>query len=41
MNKLRDQWEELPPYFITSSETGLGRDELLRYIQSINESLPG
>ena len=40
MNKLRDQWEELPPYFITSSETGLGRDELLRYIQSINESLP-
>ena len=41
MNKLRDQWEELPPYFITSSETGLGRDELLSYIQSINESLPG
>ena len=41
MNKLRDQWEELPPYFITSSEPGLGRDELLRYIQSINESLPG
>lgn len=39
MNKLRDQWEELPPYFITSSENRLGRDELLNYIESINNSL--
>lgn len=30
-------WEELPPIFVTSSETGEGREELLAYIQEINE----
>ena len=39
MNKLKDRWEELPPYFITSSEKRLGRDEVLEYIESINKSL--
>ena len=29
---LREQWEELPPHFITSSESRLGREELLNYI---------
>lgn len=29
-------WEELPPNFVTSSETGLGTDEVLDYIESIN-----
>lgn len=29
---LRDQWEELPPCFVTSSEKATGRDELLAYI---------
>lgn len=33
---LSKQWEELPPHFITSSETGLGRQELLQYIAEIN-----
>lgn len=37
--KLEEQWEELPPIFITSSETGQGKDELLDYIDSINQSL--
>lgn len=37
--KLLETWEELPPIFITSSEKGQGRDELLNYIESINESL--
>ena len=32
-------WEELPPYFITSSSKRTGRDELLDYIQTINEEL--
>ncbi|WP_124980291.1 ribosome biogenesis GTP-binding protein YihA/YsxC [Nonlabens xiamenensis] len=32
-------WEEMPPYFITSSSKGMGRDEVLEYIHSINESL--
>lgn len=36
LDKLREQWEELPPYFVTSSEKRLGRDELLDYIDSIN-----
>ena len=37
--RLSEQWEELPPHFVTSSEKGLGRVELLDYIQSINLSL--
>ncbi|MCQ2289365.1 MAG: ribosome biogenesis GTP-binding protein YihA/YsxC [Muribaculaceae bacterium] len=32
-------WEELPPVFMTSSEDGRGRDELLGYIDEINQSL--
>lgn len=36
LNKLAQQWEELPPYFVTSSETRLGKDELLSYIEEIN-----
>ena len=39
LNTLREQWEELPPYFISSSEKGTGRDEILDYIDSINKSL--
>ena len=36
---LSQQWEELPPYFVTSSETGKGREELLQYIGEINTSV--
>ena len=32
-------WEELPPVFVTSAETGIGKDELLAYIDAINKSL--
>ncbi|MGB3591465.1 MAG: ribosome biogenesis GTP-binding protein YihA/YsxC [Nonlabens sp.] len=32
-------WEEIPPYFVTSSSNGLGRDEVLSYIGGINSSL--
>jgi len=39
MKKLQDRWEELPPYFITSSEKKLGREELLDYIDEINKTL--
>lgn len=35
MNSLKEQWEELPPYFITSSEKKSGRDEVLDYIGNI------
>lgn len=37
--KLREQWEELPPYFVTSAETGEGRDSVLSYIEEINQNL--
>ena len=37
--ELLKTWEELPPVFLTSSEDGRGRDELLDYIQSINQSI--
>ena len=37
--KLREEWEELPPIFITSSEERMGRDELLGYIEEINTTL--
>ena len=37
--RLSEQWEELPPHFVTSSEKGLGRDEVLGYIEQINKSL--
>ena len=39
LNKLKEQWEELPPYFITSSEKRMGRKEILDYIESINKEL--
>ncbi len=37
LEKLKEQWEELPPHFVTSSETRQGRDELLAYIEQINQ----
>lgn len=36
---LADVWEEMPPYFVTSSENGLGKDNLLEYIEQINQTL--
>ena len=41
MRKLSDTWEELPPYFVTSSDTKAGRDEVLGYIEQINAELKG
>lgn len=39
LTELKKQWEELPPYFVTSSETKAGRDEILNYIEEINRTL--
>ena len=36
---LHEEWEELPPYFITSAANKLGKDDLLDYIENINKSL--
>lgn len=37
--RLLEEWEELPPVFVTSSENATGRDEVLLYINDINTSL--
>ena len=39
LKKLSDQWEELPPHFVTSATSRAGRDELLSYIEAINKSI--
>ena len=39
LDALSEQWEDLPQYFISSSERRIGREEILNYIESINESL--
>lgn len=38
-NKMLETWEELPPYFLTSAETGKGREELYDYICELNAAL--
>ena len=35
---LSKEWEELPPYFVTSSATGLGKDEVLGFIDDCNKT---
>ena len=37
--RLLEEWEELPPLFVTSSEHAVGRVELLNYIDEINKTL--
>lgn len=39
MSKLEDTWDILPPYFISSAEKAYGREEILDYIESINEEI--
>ncbi|WP_222983353.1 ribosome biogenesis GTP-binding protein YihA/YsxC [Flagellimonas meishanensis] len=34
---LEGSWEEVPPYFVTSSSKNWGKDELLSYINDINQ----
>ncbi len=38
-NRLLEEWEELPGYFITSSSSGLGKEEILNFIDVTNLSL--
>lgn len=34
--KLLETWEEAPQMFVTSAETGMGKEELLNFIESVN-----
>jgi GTP-binding protein len=37
--ELLETWEELPPYFISSSTDKTGQKEILEFIQNVNESI--
>lgn len=37
--RLLEEWEELPPVFITSSDNGFGREEVLQYINDVNATI--
>ena len=39
MDTLKEQWVELPPYFVTSSDKKIGRDDVLDYIDQINKEI--
>ncbi|TQD39841.1 ribosome biogenesis GTP-binding protein YihA/YsxC [Haloflavibacter putidus] len=39
VTELLKYWEELPPYFMTSSTQHLGTDKILEYIEQINQNL--
>jgi GTP-binding protein len=38
-SKMLETWEEMPSYFITSASESTGRDEVLKYINQLNEQL--
>ena len=39
LNVLSEMWEELPPHFITSATSKMGKDDVLNYIDEINKNL--
>ncbi|PKP27957.1 MAG: YihA family ribosome biogenesis GTP-binding protein [Bacteroidetes bacterium HGW-Bacteroidetes-19] len=34
---LSQTWDSIPPFFISSAETGVGKDDILSYIETINK----
>jgi GTP-binding protein len=34
-----NNWAEMPPYFITSATEGTGKEELLNYIDEVNQEV--
>lgn len=36
---LANNWEEMPQHFVTSSETGAGKEELLEFIDGVNRQI--
>jgi GTP-binding protein len=39
LQELLKTWEETPSYFITSSSSAVGRDELLQFIDDTNNEI--
>ena len=38
-SEMLETWEEMPEYSVTSATSGLGKDEILEYIDNINQQL--
>ena len=36
-DKLMEYWEQIPEMFVSSSETGAGREEILAFIERVNK----
>lgn len=39
LQRLSEDWDPLPPHFVTSAESKQGREELLNYIEEINKEI--
>lgn len=39
LRQMQEQWDELPRHFVTSAETGAGREEVLGFVQEVNRQL--
>lgn len=39
--QMLESWEDMPKYFVTSAENGLGREEVLEYIDMLNQQFMG
>lgn len=37
--QILEHWEEMPPYFVSSAESGLGKEEILTYIETVLNDL--
>ncbi len=37
-HELKNHWAELPPIFISSAENGIGKDEIISFINDVNNS---
>ena len=35
-NKILESWESIPTHFVTSSETSMGKEDVLNYIEQVN-----
>ncbi|MVN75511.1 YihA family ribosome biogenesis GTP-binding protein [Hymenobacter sp. HMF4947] len=39
LTKMRETWDELPRHFVTSAETGVGREDVLDFIEEVNRQV--
>jgi GTP-binding protein len=39
LRQMQEQWDELPRYFVTSAETGAGREAVLDFVDEVNRQL--